>query len=153
VLYQPIVRVPLVIFEPGRTTRTDVYTKTSAVDVLSTLVHVTGGQVPDWTDGVIMPPFSPSAPDPERSYYVVQAQRTEQQSPITEGTLMLVKGQYKIMYFFGYEKLDGHERVELYDIGADPEELNDLYASQKKLGDQLLDELKAKLVEVNKLYL
>jgi arylsulfatase A-like enzyme len=153
VLYQPIVRVPLVIFEPGRTTRTDVYTKTSAVDVLSTLVHVTGGQAPDWTDGVIMPPFSPSAPDPERNFYVMEAKQTDAQSPITEGTLMLVKGQYKIMYFFGYEKLNGDERVELYDIGSDPEEIVDLSLSEPQITAELLGELKAKLAEVNKPYL
>jgi arylsulfatase A-like enzyme len=153
VLYQPIVHVPLIIFEPGRKTRTDIYTKTSAVDLLPTLLHVTGGQAPDWSEGVVLPPFSANAPDPDRDFYVMQAQRTEQQSPITEGTLMLVKGQYKIMYFFGYEKLNGSERVELYDIEADPEELNDLYPSQRKLGDHLLDKLKAKLAEVNEPYL
>jgi membrane-anchored protein YejM (alkaline phosphatase superfamily) len=62
VLYQPVVRIPLIVFEPGRKTRTDVYTKTSAVDVLPTLLHVTGGQAPDWTEGVVLPPFSPMFP-------------------------------------------------------------------------------------------
>jgi hypothetical protein len=83
----------------------------------------------------------------------MQARRTEKQSPITEGTLMQVKEQYKLMYFFGYELLNGEERIELYDVEADPEELNDLYPSQKNLGNQLLDELKAKLAEVNEPYL
>jgi arylsulfatase A-like enzyme len=153
VLYQPLVHIPLIIFEPGRKTRTDVYTKTSAVDVLPTLLHVTGGQAPDWTDGVVLPPFSANDPDPERNFYVVEAKRTEPQSPIIEGTLMLVKGQYKITYFFGYEKLDGTERVELYDIDADPEELVDLSLSEPQITAELLGELKAKLAEMNKPYL
>jgi arylsulfatase A-like enzyme len=153
VLYQPVVRIPLIIFEPGRKTRSDVYAKTSAVDVLPTLLHVTGGQLPDWTDGVVLPPFAVNAPDSKRNIYVMDAKHNKQQSPITEGTLMLVKAQYKIMYFFGYEKLNGNERAELYDIESDPEELIDLSISEPQITAALLGELKAKLADVNKPYL
>ncbi|MCJ7435084.1 MAG: sulfatase-like hydrolase/transferase [Anaerolineales bacterium] len=153
VLYQPVIRVPLMIFEPGRKTRIDIHTKTSAVDVLPTLAHVTGGTVPDWTEGLVLPPYSNDAPDPNRNLYIMQAKQTEPGAPITEGTLTLIKGQYKIMYFFGYEKLNGIERVELYDIEADPEELIDLSISELKITAELLGELKAKLAEVNKPYL
>ena len=77
VLYQPLIRIPLIIFEPGRKTRTDVYTKTSAVDVFPTLLHITGGQAPGWAEGTILPPFSLDIPDPERNIYVIEARRTE----------------------------------------------------------------------------
>jgi len=153
VLYQPVVRVPLMIFEPGQKTRVDIYSKTSAVDVLPTLLHVTGGTAPDWTEGIILPPYSNDAPDLDRNLYVMQAKQTEPGALITEGTLMLVKRQYKIMYFFGYEKLDGNERVELYDIESDPEEMVDLFLSEPEVAAELLDELKAKLAEMNKPYL
>jgi hypothetical protein len=57
------------------------------------------------------------------------------------------------MYFFGYERLGGNgERVELYDLESDPEELQNLYPVQKALGDGLLAELKAKLAEADQLY-
>jgi len=80
VLYKPLIRVPLLIFEPGRKTRTDVYTKTSAVDILPTLLHVTGKQMPDWTEGVVLPPFSSDIPDPKRDIYVMEARRTGKNS-------------------------------------------------------------------------
>jgi hypothetical protein len=83
----------------------------------------------------------------------MQAKETELYSPVTQGTFIMVRENYKIMYFFGYEQLDGRERIELYDIEADPEELNDLYPSQKRLGDQLLGELKAKMAVMDKPYL
>jgi len=57
------------------------------------------------------------------------------------------------MYFFGYEKLDGQERIELYDIEQDPEEFNNLYPTNMNIGKTLLDELKSKIDEINKPYI
>src|SRR3989304_4147872 len=58
VLYQPVIRIPLLIFQPGRTTRLDVHTPTSAVDILPTLRHVTGSEPVSWSEGLVLPPFS-----------------------------------------------------------------------------------------------
>lgn len=153
VLYQPIIRVPLMIFEPGRRTRTDVFSSTSAVDVLPTLLHLTGGRAPYWTEGEVLPPFSDQAPDSNRDIYVMQAKDTKKHDPFTKATLTMIRGRYKIMYFFGYPELGGKERVELYDIENDPEELNDLYSTMPEIGSVLLKDLKAKLAEMNKPYL
>jgi hypothetical protein len=58
------------------------------------------------------------------------------------------------MYFFGYEELGvNSERVELYDIANDPEELNNLSSSKKETTAELLNEIKQKLTIVNKPYL
>jgi arylsulfatase A-like enzyme len=154
VLYEPVVRVPLMIFEPGRTSTVDIHANTSAVDVLPTLLHVTGNKEADWSEGVVLPPFAPQEPGPERSVYMVQAEKSEQFAPLTVATLAVRKGDYKLMYFFGYKELGGNgERVELYNIKDDPEELNDLFNIEKEVGLELLNELKAKLEEINTPYL
>lgn len=153
VLHQPLVRIPLLIFEPGRKTGADVYTLTSAVDVLPTLLQASGQAIPDWIEGAVLPPYAPSSPDPNRSLYVVQARESEPLAPFTQATVALVKGRYKLTYFFGYERLgESGERVELYDLEADPEEMQDLYPVQKPLGAALLAELKASLAEADRLY-
>ena len=55
--HEPVMKIPLIIFEPGQTTRRDVYTPTNSVDVLPTLLHLTGQPVPDWVEGeVYIPP-------------------------------------------------------------------------------------------------
>jgi arylsulfatase A-like enzyme len=150
VLYEPVVRVPMMIFEPGRATREDIYVNTSAVDILPTLLYVTGQGRADWTEGLVLPPFAPEAPDPERSIYVVQAEKSEQFAPLTIATLAVRKGDYKLMYFYGYKELgNNEERIELYNIREDPEEMKNLYDSEKEIGQELLEELKAKLEEVN----
>jgi hypothetical protein len=66
---------------------------------------------------------------------------------------MLLRGNHKLLYYFGYPNRGVDELVKLYDIEADPEELTDLYPTHKDVADELLAELKAKLVEVNKPYL
>jgi arylsulfatase A-like enzyme len=154
VLFEPIIRVPLLIFEPGRTSRTDIHTITSAADLLPTLLHVTGNKQADWTEGVVLPPFATEEPNPDRSAFVVQAERSEQFGPLTVATLVIRKGDYKLTYYYGYEELgvDG-ERLELYNVKDDPQELNNLYNVESEIGQQLLNELKAKLKEMNAPYL
>ncbi len=57
------------------------------------------------------------------------------------------------MYFIGYSELGAEgERIELYDIKNDPEELNDLSSSKRETTADLLNELKQKLAEVNQPY-
>jgi arylsulfatase A-like enzyme len=146
--YQPLMRIPLLILPPGGATRTDIYTPTSAVDLLPTLLHVTGQKAVDWTEGQILPPFAPAT---EQNVYAFQSYHSEQKQVLTEATGMLVKGKYKLVYYSGYrEELGGDGKmIQLFDIEADPEELNDLSNTEKEIVEKLLTELKAKYAEVN----
>ena len=153
-LYQPLVRVPLMIFEPGQTTRQDIYTTTSAVDLLPTLLRVTGEDPVDWTEGKILPPYASTESLPDRTVYSLNAKNNLPNAALTHVTAMILTGNYKLTYFFGYPELgNGVERVELYDIAADPEELNDLYATKRETGTDLLGQLKEKLRAVNQPYM
>jgi arylsulfatase A-like enzyme len=141
------------IFEPGRTTRTDIYSNTSAVDVLPTLLHVTGQSPADWTEGTVLPPFGPELAS-DRNIYVLQAKSNKQYAPITVATTTLVKENYKLQYFFGYDELgaDG-ERIELYDLKNDPQELNNLSSSKPETTAELLHAIHQKLAEVDEPYI
>jgi hypothetical protein len=150
-MYQPVVRVPLLIFEPGRKTAAHIHTPTSAVDLLPTLLHVTGQKAADWTEGLILPPYA--EPAPGRSLYSMRSTKTEPNDPMSQVSAILVKEKYKLHYYFGYKDRDVDEMIQLYDIEADPEELNDLAVSRKDVADALLAEMKAKLVEVDKPYI
>lgn len=155
VLYEPIIRVPLLIFEPGRKSREDIYALTSAVDLLPTLLHVTGHKRAEWTEGVILPPFNNESSDSNRNIYVLEAKENEKYLPITIGTTAMITDRYKLMYFFGYENLGGinNELIELYDLGNDPEEMNNLFLTKKEIGTELLNELKVKLRLMNESYM
>ncbi|HLF73876.1 MAG TPA: sulfatase-like hydrolase/transferase [Anaerolineales bacterium] len=151
VLYQPVVRIPLLIFEPGRQTAMNIYEYTSAVDVLPTLAHLTGQAAPDWTEGTVLPPYAGA--DPTRNVYVVQAIDNAKHSPLTQASTALVRENYKIHYYFGYPELPEGERVSLFDIKSDPEELVDLYPSHKGIAAELLNELKSQLAQADRPYL
>jgi arylsulfatase A-like enzyme len=154
VLYEPVIRIPLLIFEPGRVDGMDVHTPTSATDVLPTLLHVTGQPRAAWVEGLVLPPFSNLNSSQSRDIYSLRAKKNGKYEPLTIATIALVKEEYKLMYCFGYEQLGvGEERIELYDIKNDPEELNDLSSVKRETTTELLNELKQKLAEVDEPYL
>lgn len=151
--YQPIVRIPLMIFEPGQKTGRDIHTPTSAIDVMPTLLHVTGHDLPAWTEGTILPPYAPLIKRPETGIFSVGARHNNPNRPITQGTIMYVDGNYKLIYYLGYRELgSGGERSQLFDIAADPEEYNDLTLAQKGVASELLAIVKSKLKQVNEPY-
>ena len=151
-LYQPVIRIPLLIFEPGRSTRMDIDAPTSAVDVLPTLARVTGHAMPGWSEGTVLPPFDAGGFNAGRNLYVVRSTRTDPSAPLTQASTTLVKGRYKLLYFFGYQDVGIDELVKLYDIQADPQELVDLSSSQKDIAAEMLGELKSRIQEVNAPY-
>lgn len=148
-LYQPLVKIPLLIFEPGQGTRKDIYSPTNAVDILPTMLQISGKQIPDWIEGEVLPPFKSAAPD--RSIFAFEAKDNKQFEPITNGTAMAIKDQLKLIYYFGYEKLK-EPLLELYDIENDPEELDNLYQPNSITARNLLDELNTKIEESNQRY-
>lgn len=151
-LYQPVVRIPLMIFEPGREAGIDIHDVTSAVDVLPTLAHLTGEKIPDWTEGVILPPFSSAVQIPDRNIYLARAVKNDPNAALSMASTMLVRENYKLHYYFGYPEVSSDGLVRLYDVKSDPEEMSDLVQSKPDVAAELLNELKIKLTEVNAPY-
>ena len=152
-LYEPILRIPLLIFEPGVTTRTDVRAPTSAVDLLPTLAHLSGLPAPQWTEGLLLPPYQQTGTSADRSIYAVRSYDAETTDVLTQASIVLVKGRYKLHYYFGYAEIGGGDLIKLFDVQADPGEVNDLSQSHKDLASEMLQELKARLAETNEPYL
>lgn len=152
-LYQPVIRVPLMIFEPGREVGMDIHEYTSAVDVLPTLAHLAGEKIPEWGEGVILPPFTSSSRIPERNIYLMRANSNDQYAPLTIASTTLVRENFKLHYYFGYSEVPSEGLVKLFDIQVDPEELTDLAAAKPETTSELLAELKVKIKQVNEPYL
>ena len=151
VLYEPLIHIPLLISKPGQRQREDVYTPTNCVDLLPTLLQATGQAIPDWCEGKVLPTFGGTEASSERSIFSVEAKSNPKHAPLTKCTVALVKDQYKLIHYFGYDSYENE--YELYDLVNDPEEMEDLYLSKKSVAADLQSELEEKLREVNQPYL
>lgn len=153
VLYLPLVQVPLLIFAPGQKTREDVTTPTSAVDIIPTILRLTGQKIPTWCEGEVLPPYRQTPINPQRSIFALEAQRSELTGPLDPYTAMIVKGDYKLTFYRGYEELEGNQnRFDLYDLVKDPDELDDLKDSHRETAEELLAELQSVIEIANRLY-
>jgi arylsulfatase A-like enzyme len=146
-LYEPLLHTPLVIFKPKQQQREDVHTLTSAVDLLPTLCHLAGIEIPNWCEGDILPTFGGQQPNPERTVYAMDARRTPARAPVTTGTVSLLRHPFKLTHYFGYEGYQ--DEYELYDLEADPEEINNLYSRDHPVAVELENALATKVQEVN----
>lgn len=150
-LYDPIVRVPLLISRPGQQKREDIFTPTSSIDLLPTLLHQTGQTIPDWCEGEILPPFRNTPVNSERSIFMLEAKSNAKAAPLTLASFAMVKGQHKLIHYRGYQSYENE--YELYELKNDPEEREDLYASQKRTAADLTQELETKIEAVNQPYI
>ncbi|MFC1879835.1 sulfatase/phosphatase domain-containing protein, partial [Chloroflexota bacterium] len=150
-MYEPIAHIPLLIWGPGIEQRVDITTPTSCVDILPTLLHLAGEQIPDWAEGEILPTMSNEDDRSNRSVYIIDAKENHSLKPLETGTVALVKGKYKLVHYFGYEGL--LDAYELFDLENDPQEMVDLFPTHIEISNELRQELKEKLGQVNRPFL
>ncbi|MCE9647516.1 MAG: sulfatase-like hydrolase/transferase [Chloroflexi bacterium] len=144
-LFDPVIHVPLLVSLPGQTARRDVFTPTSNADLLPTLAKIAGNEIPDWTEGRVLPTLG-GEEDLERPIFTVEAKSNQAFSPLTHATVAMRKGNNKLIYYSGYTK---EPWFELYDVGADPEELTDLIPSGPVFARVMKEELLTSLNDAN----
>jgi arylsulfatase A-like enzyme len=118
------------------------------VDLLPTLLALTGREVPNWVEGELLPGFGGEG-NAERNVYMLEAKSNSAFGPLSHFTLAMRKGRHKIIMYRGY-KLLGKDVFELYDLENDPEEMNDLFSIESALANDLKTELIRKLDGINK---
>jgi arylsulfatase A-like enzyme len=148
-LYDPLLRVPLLISRPGQAQREDVQSVTSCVDLLPTILSILGQSVPDWCEGTVLPPFTSAAGGSERTVYAVEAKSNPLHGRLSRASVAAINQRYKLVSYFGYN--DVPEAYELYDLHDDPNELTDLFADRPTLATDLLAELQDRLVRTDTL--
>lgn len=133
-LYEPLIHVPLLIFMPDQQSRIDIYNTTSAVDLVPTLLQLTGGSLPDSLEGKLLP-LEPTPDSDNREVYVVEAKRNPRSEPFTQASFALVQWPYKLSLYTGYEDIKEH--FELYNLQNDPEELEDIFSVNLPLAQEM----------------
>lgn len=141
-MYDTILHIPLIVFAPGQKTRRDVFSPTSNVDILTTILKILGKDLPPTMDGKPLPGFG-GQDDYERSIFSIEAKRNSALLPLTQASISLIKGHKKLVYYLGYP--GNADSFELFDLQNDIEELKDLFnkdiASASIMKDQMLEAL------------
>jgi arylsulfatase A-like enzyme len=97
-MYEPLIRTPLIILPPGNQTRRDFTTLTNNIDILPTLLNITGLPIPDSCEGKLLPGLG-GIDDPQRSVFVMDAVQSSAHKPFTKASYALIKGRYKLIYY------------------------------------------------------
>lgn len=151
VLYDPLIRIPLLVHRPAQTAREDIYTSTSCVDVLPTLALAAGQQIPAWCEGQPLPLFGESQGSSERPIFALDARQNASHRPLAFGTIAMIKDHRKFVAYYGYPGFD--RQYELYDFESDPAELVNLFQLDAGIADLMKNELEVTLKQVNLPYL
>jgi arylsulfatase A-like enzyme len=150
-MYEPILRVPLIVSWPGQKERRDVYRPTSSIDMLPTLTELAGLDRPDWSEGESLMASEEEGASGLRSIYCVDGKENPIRAPLTKGTVALISGEYKLIRYLGFgESLDSE--YELYDVVGDPEELTNLFGQKPAVAARMKAELGSRLAEENRAF-
>jgi len=142
-LYQPIIRVPLLIRQPGQREKQDIRIATSSVDILPTLLHTSGQSIPDWSEGRVLPGFAGGQIDRDRSIFSIYAMENPKMAPLDRATLAMIKGDFKLIQNRGQSPQEAPP--ELYNLADDPEELNNVYQKESAVASSMQEELETTL--------
>ncbi|TAK12906.1 MAG: hypothetical protein EPO32_07220 [Anaerolineae bacterium] len=143
-LYEPVIHVPFLIRAPGQGARRDVYVPTSGVDLLPTLASAAGLSVPGWVEGLtLLDSTGAPATLPDRPVFSMDFKSSSKSGQLLKGTASIRRGDLKLTSYWGYDGYDGIS--ELYDLAADPEELNDLALERSADAAELTSELSEQL--------
>jgi arylsulfatase A-like enzyme len=148
-LYEPLLHIPLLIARPGQQQRQDVHTLTSNLDLLPTLLQISGMPAPEWAEGVGLLDFG-GQENAERDIFAVEAKTNSSFAPLTSASVSLISGQFKLIHYFGYPGFDA--AYEMYDLENDPEEMHNQVNMMPEIAGELKSRMEAKLEEVNKPY-
>ena len=143
--YEPGIRVPLIISTPSQTVRNDFHSVTNSVDLLPTLLNISGLEIPTWSEGKPLPGFG-GEPDNSRFTFSMDAKGASAFGDLSPITIAMYQDDYKIIYYKGYGKENSPYKeglFELYNLKEDPEELHDLTNTEpviaKKMQELLLE--------------
>ena len=149
-LYEPAVKIPLLIHSPGQVSRQDVLGLTSNVDLLPTILSITGKDIPSNLEGQILPGFG-GAENNQRPLFSMNAIENSQFLPLTKAAISMHKDKYKLIAYLDYEEMDSN--YEFYNLENDLEELNNLTEADAPAFSKMKEEFLDHLADANRPFL
>ena len=148
-MYEGVLHTPLLIHAPGQDSRKDVFSPTSSIDLLPTLLSIAGKEPPTDIDGSILPGFG-GTENEDRPIFSIYAVDNSAFGPMKKAVIAMHKGAYKLIAYLGYKNFD--QVFELYNIAIDPEELVDLSEKETDILAKMKQEFYSHLEDANKAF-
>lgn len=148
-MYEPAIKIPLLISAPGQLTSREFYTPTGNVDLLPTLLSLAGKDTPAVLDGQVLPGFG-GEENSDRAIYSMYAAQNSVFLPLKKAAISMHKGPHKLIAYFGYPSYD--DVFEFYNLQDDPEEMHDLVQAEPAIFAHLKNELLDTLANANRPY-
>jgi arylsulfatase A-like enzyme len=142
-LYNGLVRIPLLLHIPGQKQGGRIAQSAEQVDLLPTIVDLTGGTPPTWAEGTSLRPALEGKQLPERSLFSMNLEPNSTFEPITQGTLAVFDSDFKYI-----DRL-GTGEVSLYRYRTDPLDEQNLAQSEPAVAARMKASLAHALKEVN----
>jgi len=146
-MYEGVLRIPLLIHTPGQTSRNDIHSLTSNTDLIPTLLKIGGKDQLAGIDGKLLPGFGGDQ-NSNRSIISILGMDNAALAPIKKAVFSMRKENFKLIAYLGYDKLD--REFELYDLENDEDELDDLSSRDTKVVTAMKQELYDNLNDANK---
>jgi choline-sulfatase len=149
-MYEPAIKIPLLIFAPGQNAAQDIYVPTSNIDLLPTLLSIAGKDIPAVLEGQVLPGFGGDENN-DRPIFSMYAAENSVFMPLKKAAISMRKGANKLIAYYGYP---GYDHVyEFYNLEEDPEELDDLTQKELVAYSHLKEELLDGLEDANRPYI
>lgn len=148
-IFDPLVRIPLIVSRPGRTDRIDVHTPTSSIDLLPTWAGLAGLGPPLWAEGRSLPELGGVA-EGNRSLYTFEAKTNSAFAQLTKVSVSLTRNEHRLTYYQYPDK--DYTGFEMYNLLDDPEEMQNLFSEGSPVSASMKEELLDKLSDANRAY-
>jgi len=140
-LFESISHIPLIIRSPYQKKGVNIFTPTSIIDLMPTVLHLAGAPQPDWHEGQLLPTLGGSE-NRGRAIFCMDGKANHRLKPIKIGTFSAIRWPYKLIHYSGYTGYDDVD--ELYNIENDPEELHNIAKENPSIVFTLKEELLSK---------
>ena len=137
-LYDSVIHTPLIIHAPKQTQGYNVYSPTSALDLVPTLLHLAQQKQLDGLEGKVLPVLG-GKEDYDRIIFSMYTRENPKLAPLDKVTLSVIQWPYKLIQYRGYEGYDNID--ELYNLEKDPDELVNIADIEKSIVTFLKNEL------------
>jgi len=119
-LYEDVTSIPLIIREPRQKEGKVINEIVEQVDIPATILDYAKIDIPPWMEGRSLMPLIRGEDIPPKTVFSMVLEKNPVNAPITEGTIAIWNGNYKLVYYLYNDK-----KV-LYNLTTDPDEMANL---------------------------